>query len=43
MIATKSSFRSKTRKSSTPRTAPSRVTKPVTESPRAGKTKGLKF
>ena len=43
MIATKSSFRSKTRKSSTPRTAASRVTKPVTESPRAGKTKGLKF
>jgi ribonucleoside-diphosphate reductase alpha chain len=43
MIATKSSFRSKTRKSSTPRTAASRVTKPVAERPRAGKTKGLKF
>ncbi len=43
MIATKSSFRSKTRKSSTPRTAASRVTKPATERPRAGQSKGLKF
>jgi ribonucleoside-diphosphate reductase alpha chain len=43
MIATKSSFRTKTRKSSTPRTAASRVTKPVAERTRAGKTKGLKF
>jgi len=44
MIATKSSFRrSKARKSSTPRTAVSRVNKPVAGQSRIGKSKGLKF
>ena len=43
MIASKSSFRSKTRKSSTPRPAASRATKPAPERPRTAKTKGLKF